>query len=125
MGEYTATHQPGEDTTWTATAAVTGGMVVEISATGMSAAPTTAASNKVVGIAEYDALVGGQFTVADGGYQTPLAGSAITAGALLKTAALGRVVPWIDGTDSPALVVAKAVNTQATTGSPVLVKWVL
>lgn len=124
MGEYTPTHIPGHDKTYTATAAVTGGQVIEVSATGESGAPTSAASNHTVGLALYDAAIGARFAVCSGGYQTPLSGAAITAGVPVKSGAAGTVVPWVSGTDGAELIVAKAILTVASAGLPVLVKWV-
>lgn len=123
MGGYTPTFVPGDRPTYTATAAVTGRQVVEITATEFSAGPAAAGSIKSVGLALYDAAVGAKFAVSDDTYQEPIAGAAITAGARLKCGAAGVVVPLVEGTDSEALYVAKAINEQATVGQPVLVKW--
>jgi predicted RecA/RadA family phage recombinase len=80
VSDYVPTAIPGHEFTYTAGAAITGGQVVHITATGRVVSPTGAASNKTVGIAVQDVASGASFTVSRGGIQLPKASGAITAG---------------------------------------------
>jgi predicted RecA/RadA family phage recombinase len=73
VSDYVPTAIPGHEFTYTAGAAITGGQVVHITATGRVVSPTTAASNKTVGIAVQDVASGASFTVSRGGIQLPKA----------------------------------------------------
>lgn len=98
MADYAPKYQPGEDVTYAAAAAVVGGNVVFLSAAGQ-VSPTTAASALVVGVAETDAAVGDYVAVSRGGVQRLVSGGAISVGDPLKSAASGRVVLYVVGTD--------------------------
>jgi hypothetical protein len=111
--DYVPNFQPGAFVTYTAGAAITGGQVLRISATGKVVSPTTAASNATVGVACHDAASGAPVTVSRGGEQQPKATGAITAGTPVKSAAAGTVSAWVSGTDAADLIVGLALATVA------------
>jgi predicted RecA/RadA family phage recombinase len=111
VSDYVPTAIPGHEFTYTAGAAITGGQVVHITATGRVVSPTGAASNKTVGIAVQDVASGASFTVSRGGIQLPKASGAITAGVPVKSAAAGCVAAWVSGTDAADLIVGVALST--------------
>lgn len=113
MADYTANHLPGEVVTYNASATITGGQVVHLTATGRTVTVTTAASDHVVGVACHDAIAGQPIVVSRGGEQRLTAAGSITAGALVKSAAAGAVAAWVSGTDNPALVLGVALDTAA------------
>lgn len=123
MGDYTANKLPGQDVTFLVGAGgVTGGQIVVTSANpGECVVAAGTAGERVLGIATRDGSVGDRIAVTDGGYQTPLAGGAITSGTYVKSAATGRVVAFVFGTDNPLDCYGIAVAT-GSTGNPVLVK---
>jgi predicted RecA/RadA family phage recombinase len=90
MPDYTPLYRPGKDVTYTASAPVTGGQVVEIT-TDKSVGPAGAASTKYVGVALFDAPAGAPVTVESGGVQRPTASGAIAAGDRVQCAANGLV----------------------------------
>lgn len=92
MGDYTPVYQPGATRTYTASAAVTGGQVVEITGAG-TVGPSAAGSAKVVGVAAHDAGIGARVTVHGlaGQEHEVTASGAITAGDLVEAAAAGQV----------------------------------
>lgn len=122
MPDYTPNHLPGESVTYVASAGITGGQVVHITATGRTVTATTAASDHVVGVATHDAITGQRVTVSRGGEQFPKAAGAITAGVPVKSAAAGCVAAWVTGTDLPSLVLGVALDTVAD-GANVAVAW--
>lgn len=113
MGDYTPNHLPGESVTYVASASITGGQVVNLTATGRTVTATTAASSQVVGIATHDAITGQRVTVSRGGEQFPKAAGAITAGTPVKSAAAGCVAAWVTGTDNASLILGIALDTVA------------
>lgn len=117
MSDYVPHLVPGNYATFTAGAAIVGGQVVHLTATGRVVSPTTAASNKTVGIACHAAASGAPVTVTRGGEQLPRATGAITAGALVKSATAGTVAAWVSGTDAADLALGVALNTVADGGT--------
>lgn len=90
MADYLPLHREANSPTYTASADVMGGRVVEITGAG-SVAHAGADSTKWVGIAAFDAKAGTDVTVFVGGVQLPTASGAITPGAALACAADGKV----------------------------------
>jgi hypothetical protein len=117
MADYTKVHPAGPFTS-TASAAITGGQLVEV--TGVNTVgPAGAGSIKVVGQACHDAASGADVTV-DGDYairEAVVAGAGVVAGVRLKAAAAGAVALYVDGTDAVTLVVGVALNTAADTAT--------
>lgn len=95
-----------------ASAGVKKGQVVAISGD-MTIAPTTAASNKVLGVAMFDAAEGEPVSVECEGLFKLTASAAITAGALVESAAGGSVATV--GT-TVVKVIGIALNTAAKDG---------
>lgn len=91
MSDYLPKFKPGQAVTYTASAAVTGGQIVEVTGD-RTVGPAGASSVKFVGVAAHDAAVGGSVTVFSGGIQRPVASASVTAGALVACAADGKVV---------------------------------
>lgn len=83
MADYLPRYTPGDAITQTASAAITGGRLVEVSATG-TVATAGDASNKVVGVAAADVAASGDrclvFPTRGGGVHKLVASGAITAG---------------------------------------------
>lgn len=104
MVDYTPTHVPGHAVTFTASAAVTGGRLVEVSGD-WTVAHAAAGSQKVVGTAGHDAAVGAQVTVHCPGRPIAEANTtaAVAAGDHLKASATG-VVPFVGTDPEPARV---------------------
>jgi hypothetical protein len=75
----------------TASAAVTKGQIVEVSGD-MTVAPTSAASDKVVGVAMFDAAVDTPVVIHTNGLFKLVAGGAITAGDAVESGADGKIV---------------------------------
>jgi len=90
MADYAPLFQPGHAISLTASAAVTGGQLVEIT-TDNSVQPAGAASAKVVGVALFDGAVGDLVSVQSAGVQRLTAASAIAAGDSVAAAANGQV----------------------------------
>ena len=95
-----------------ASADVKKGQVVMISGD-MTVAPTTAASNKVLGVAMFDAKLGEAVSVECEGLFKLTASAAITAGAQIESAADGKVAT-VGGT--PVKVIGIALNTAVKDG---------
>jgi predicted RecA/RadA family phage recombinase len=84
MADYLPKFKPGESVTYTASAAVTGGRLVAVTASGpgvRSVAPAGVDSAAVVGVAGFDAAAGEPVTVYGGGVQRLVAAGVIAAGA--------------------------------------------
>ncbi len=83
MADYSPKYKPGVSITQTASAAITGGRLVAVSATG-TVATAAADSNKVVGVASKDVAASGEkfgvFTTRGGGVHGLVASGGITAG---------------------------------------------
>jgi predicted RecA/RadA family phage recombinase len=89
---YLPLYRPGDTVTFTASAALTAGQVVEVGATDWSVAPAADASAKVVGVAGHDAKLGDKVTIELGKPIHELkAVGVITRGQKLEAAAAGSV----------------------------------
>ena len=97
MADYNPLYRPGKDLPLSASAAVTGGQLVEITGD-RSVGPAGAASTKVIGVALFDANAGDVVTVENNGVQLPVASGAIAAGDTVQAAANGLVAT---GTTAP------------------------
>lgn len=100
-----------------ATAAVTGGQLVNV-----SGAPCGANDPTYLGIAGRDAAIGETFTVFCDHFQRPVAAGAIAKGDRLKTAANGQVTTWVSGTDAADLLLGIALEA-GTAGNQVRAKF--
>lgn len=100
MSDFTPIHKPGQAITLTASVAVTGGQLLEVTGD-LSVGPAAANSVKVVGQAGHDAAAGQRVTVhAPGSTVTEAETSAaVAAGASVKAAAAGKVTTFVVGTD--------------------------
>lgn len=105
MGEYVPKFNPGQAVTYTASAAVTGGQLVEVTGD-RSVAPATANSTKTAGVAGFDAKAGESVTVYSGGGHRLKAAGAIAAGDTVSAAAGGAVAK--DGTAPVGLALSSA-----------------
>lgn len=114
MAEHTPKFFPGEEVGYRASAAVTGGRLVEITGD-ETVAHAGAKSAKVVGVASFDAASGDLVTVRSVGVHPLNAAAAVAAGAKVEAAASGGVQTHTDGD-----VVGTAVA--AASGGKVLIK---
>lgn len=119
MTEYAPLYKPGQEVTRKASAAITGGQVVEITGAD-TVGPAAATSKKVVGVATFDAAVGELVTVVSGGVQRPVASGAVTAGDLVVTAAAGKVATSAAPAAGTQIGIA---HSTAADGEPVEVVW--
>lgn len=92
MSQYLPKFQPGQAVTFTASADVTGGRIVEVTGD-RSVAHGGAASTKVVGVAGFDVKAGKDVTVYSGGVQRLTLAATATAGQRLAAAADGKATP--------------------------------
>lgn len=114
MSDYVPVYTPGESFTSTASAAITGGQLVEVTGSG-TVGPAGAASTKVVGLAAFDCASGARVTVwANKPVHEATASGAVTAGDLLGAAAAGQVVT--NATPAAGVLVGVALTT-ATNGN--------
>jgi hypothetical protein len=91
MAESTHLFEPGTPgITFTADAAITAGQVLYVSAA-RQVTPTAGANAAVIGIAAHDAADGDKVLVLVGGVVKVVASAAISAGALVVSAAAGKV----------------------------------
>ena len=97
MPEYLPTFKPGQAFTLKASAAITGGQVVEVTGSG-TVGPAAAGSVKVVGVAAFDAAINDNVTVYAGGVQHVTASGAVAAGDTVQAAANGQAAT---GTTAP------------------------
>lgn len=97
MAEYLPTFKPGQAVTLKASAAITGGQLVEVTGSG-TVGPAGAASTKVVGVAAFDAAINDNVTIYSGGVQHATASGAVAAGDVVEAAANGQVAT---GTTAP------------------------
>lgn len=91
MADYIPKFHPGQAVTFTASADVVGGRLVEVTGD-RSVGPAGAKSAKVAGVAARDAVAGEHVLVHVGGVQTLPATAAVVAGASVAAAAAGAVV---------------------------------
>lgn len=117
MGDYVPKYAPGSDVTYAAGAAITGGQVVYLSAAG-TCLLTAAAHANVLGVATRDVATGEQVSVTRGGVQRCVPGAAITLGDPLKSAASGRVVTFVVGTDADTLRIGYALQAASAAATP-------
>ncbi|GAA3963023.1 capsid cement protein [Gordonia caeni] len=96
MAEHTPKFLPGANVTRRASAAVTGGQVVEITGDD-TIGPAAAESAKVYGVASNDAKVGDLVTVHTGGAHPLKTAGAVAAGAQVEAGAAGTVRTLADG----------------------------
>ena len=91
MSDYLPKFKPGQGVTFTASADITGGRLVEVSGN-RTVAHAGADSAKVVGVAGFDAKAGERVTVFTraGGVHALTASGAIAAGANVSPAASGK-----------------------------------
>ena len=122
MGDYTPKFLPGQNVTYTAGAPITGGQVVYLSAAG-TCQLTSAASPVVLGVATRDVIAGDKLAVSSGGVQRCVSGAAIAVGDPLKSAATGRVVPYVVGTDPVTQLIGFALTAAGAAGTTVDVQW--
>ncbi len=123
MGDYVPKHGNVDDfPTFVAGGTITGGDVVVFSASN-TVVTASGGSGLVAGIATKDAVSGERLAVARLGVQRPTAGGTIAFGDPLKSAASGRVVPYVVGTDAVNLLIGYATEA-ATSGNPVTALWI-
>lgn len=92
MADHLLKFKPGQAVSFTATTAITGGQVVEVTGNRTVGVPTGAASTKAIGTAGHDAAIGDQVIVwLAGPVDTMTSAAAITAGASVEAATLGKV----------------------------------
>jgi hypothetical protein len=92
MADYLPKFKPGQAVTFTASAAVTGGRLVEVTGN-RAVGPATADAADVVGVAGFDGISGDPVTVYTraGGVHGLVASGAIAAGAKVISAAAGKI----------------------------------
>ncbi len=112
MGQHVHLFAPGAAITYTASAAVSAGNMVEVTGD-RTVGPAGANSIKWVGTAAFDAAIGEKVTVLSGGVQKVLAASDVTAGDLIVCAASGKVATLAAVTTPTA---ADVTNTRAIVG---------
>lgn|SRR5574343_844017 len=113
MADYSPVYVTGTVWTGTASAAVTGGTLAEVSGSG-TVGPAGAGSTKVVGVFAHDAASGALVAIhLNKPIHSVTAAASITAGNTLKAAASGQVTPWVSGTDAADLIVGTALTTAA------------
>ncbi len=120
MADYVPIFNPGNEVTYTASAAITGGQVVANSGVN-TVAPAAAASVKVVGVAAHDAASGAKVTVLSGPgmVHESTASGAVTAGDLVQAGAAGTVA-ILGATPASGQMIGVALTTAADTA---LVQW--
>ena len=92
MGDHLLKFKPGQSVSFTATTAITGGQVVEVTGDRTVGVPAAAASTKVIGTAGHDAAIGDMLVVhLAGPIDTMTSAAAITAGADVENAAAGKI----------------------------------
>jgi hypothetical protein len=111
VSDYTPVFLPGDIIPLTASAAVTGRQLMEVSGNGTVAPTSTLQSTKIIGVAANDAPVNGRVTVYGRGVvHQNLADGTITAGDLIgSTSTVGREVKTIP----PAAIDVGAAFNQA------------
>lgn len=106
---------PGDVTTYTAGATITGGQAVGITGADRTVQAAGATSLIVAGVALHDAASGDIVSVARVGVWPMTAAGAITRGARVKAGAAGTVSAWVSGTDSAAAIIGYALEAIADT----------
>lgn len=108
MADYSPKFTPGRDFTQSASATIVGGNLLVVSGPG-TVAPSGGSNPAWLGVARYDAAIGGLVTVTRGGVQKLVASGAITAGDRVLPAAAGKVITI--GAGAAANTVGTALNT--------------
>lgn len=116
MAENVPVFDSGLAITRQASAAITGGQLVEVTGPG-TAGPAAAGSTKWLGTAGFDAAVGDQVTIYKGGVQRCTASAAVAAGDMVAAAATGRVAT--SATPTAGQQVGIAISTAAAAGTVV------
>jgi hypothetical protein len=106
VGDYIPKYSPGEAISLSATATVTGGLLVTVAGAVAGANETT-----WLGVASRDAITGQTFGVYTEGVQKLIASGAVTAGDRLKCAAGGKVSTLTAGSDAYDRLVGIALET--------------
>lgn len=88
--EYVPVFIQGDEVTCTASAAITGGQLVELTGP-YAVAPAAATSESWFGVAGFDAAAGDDVTIYRQQVQRPIASGAVTAGDAVIAAADGKV----------------------------------
>lgn len=129
MADYLPVNLPGQGITRVASAAITGGQLVQVAGATGSVAPAAANAVNWLGVAAFDAVTGDNVTVFCDGVHEVIASGAITGGDLLVPAANGQVASIAAvSTPTPAdvtatrAVVGVALNS-AINGAKVRVKF--
>ena len=92
MAQYVPAFRPGDTVTFDVTTAVVAGRYVELGSADRAVAPAGAGSLKVIGVAAHDAAIGDKVTVEiSKAIDLATCADAITRGALVGTAAAGKV----------------------------------
>lgn len=92
MADHLLKFAPGQAVTFTASTAITGGQVVEVTGNRAVGVPAAAASLKTIGTAGHDAAIGDSVVVnLPGPVDTMTSAAAIAAGANVENAAAGKV----------------------------------
>ncbi len=110
MSDYLPKHAPGNAVTFTASAPVIGGRLVEVTGD-KTVGPAAADSAKVVGVAGFDAAAGEHVTVYSGNLQKLVASGAIAAGAKVTAAAAGKAQTAGSGVNPIGLALQAATAT--------------
>lgn len=93
MPDTLPVYKPGQSPVYTASAAITGGQLLEVTGSG-TVGPAAAASIKCVGVAAFDCASGDRVTIHAGGVQRILAAAGgVTAGDVVAAGAAGTVAP--------------------------------
>lgn len=109
MADYLPIRIPGQALVATASAAITGGQIVEVSGND-TVAPAGAGSVKWLGVAAFNAKAGDRVTVHAGGTQAPIASGAVAAGDQVAVAADGKVAVSADGVGAVGVALTAAVD---------------
>ena len=92
MGDHLLKHKPGQAVTFTASTAIVGGNVVEVTGDRTVGVPAAATSAKSIGSAAHDAAINDSVIVhLNGPVDTFISAAAIAAGANVENATLGKV----------------------------------
>lgn len=92
MTDHLPMHKPGQAVTFTASTAITGGQVVEVTGNRTVGVPASAGSTKAIGSAGHNAAIGDQVIVhLPGIVDTFTSSAAIAAGASVEASTDGKV----------------------------------
>lgn len=119
MPDYVEVFKAGDDVTFTAGAAITGGQLLAVTGVNI-VAPTSGATDAWIAVAVQDAVTGSLVGTTAGGVQELTCATGVTAGQTVVPAAGGAVAPLGAGTNY-AQVVGLALTT-AVAGAKARVK---